>query len=77
MLATIVLGLFWGVVALVAAISVLPFSKIPHGAIRGMAFPREQLFVLTVALAAVAAVFGLGFRRRLEVVQNLPGAVHH
>ena len=57
MLATILLGLFWGVVALVAAISVLPFSKIPHGAIRGMAFPREQLFVLTVALAAVALVF--------------------
>ena len=56
MLATILLGLFWGVVALVAAISVLPSSKIPHGAIRGMAFPREQLFVLTVALAAVALV---------------------
>ena len=39
MLATIVLGLFWGVVALVAAISVLPFSKIPHGAIRGWRSP--------------------------------------
>ena len=77
MLATILLSLFWGIVAIIAVVSVLPFSKIPHGAIRGMAFPREQLFLLT-ALLAVVALFWLAPEPRNYALATLAiiGAIH-
>jgi endonuclease/exonuclease/phosphatase (EEP) superfamily protein YafD len=42
--------LFWFGVAFLVLSSILPFSKIAHGAVRGIAFPREQFFVLSLAL---------------------------
>ena len=47
-------SLFWLGVAILFLSSVLPFSRTAHGAIRGIAFPREQLFVLTLAMIVVA-----------------------
>lgn len=43
--------LVWGLSILLLIATLLPFSKIPHGAVRGMAFMREQLFVLAIILA--------------------------
>ncbi|WP_176247956.1 MULTISPECIES: endonuclease/exonuclease/phosphatase family protein [unclassified Sulfitobacter] len=48
--------LFWFGVAFLFLASVLPFSRIAHGAIRGLAFPRQQFFVLTLAMIPVALV---------------------
>tara|TARA_R110002073_G_scaffold246041_1_gene408829 strand:- start:89 stop:544 length:456 start_codon:yes stop_codon:yes gene_type:complete len=36
--------------------TLLPLSKIPHGALRGLAFPREQFFGMAVILAVVAPI---------------------
>ncbi|QUJ75838.1 endonuclease/exonuclease/phosphatase family protein [Sulfitobacter albidus] len=57
-----------GLAVLTATVSLLPLIKVPHGAIRGLAFPRQQifwlcLFLLVAALWAgapvwVTAVFG-------------------
>lgn len=68
---------FWGVTGLLFLASVLPFSKIPHGAIRSLAFPREQMFILTVVLA-VAAFFLLDPRPMVYalVILGLIAAVH-
>lgn len=50
-------SLFWFAVVFLSLSSILPFSKIAHGAIRGLAFPREQFFVLALMLALIALVF--------------------
>jgi endonuclease/exonuclease/phosphatase (EEP) superfamily protein YafD len=56
-MAIILKTLFWVVVAFLFFSSVLPFSKIAHGAVRGLAFPREQFFVLTVGMVVVTLLF--------------------
>ena len=48
----------WALVIILFLGSVLPLSKIPHGMIRGLAFPREQFFGLAV-VSAIAAFFVL------------------
>jgi endonuclease/exonuclease/phosphatase (EEP) superfamily protein YafD len=40
--------------------SLLPFSKVPHGAVRGLDFPRQQFFAMAVGLAAVLPFFASG-----------------
>ncbi len=47
-------SLFWIIVGFLFLSSVLPFSKVAHGAIRGLAFPREQFFILTLITGLVA-----------------------
>jgi endonuclease/exonuclease/phosphatase (EEP) superfamily protein YafD len=54
---TLLQSLFWIGVAVLFLSSVLPFSKVAHGAIRSLAFPREQFFVLSLAMICIAAVF--------------------
>lgn len=49
--------LFWVTVAILLISSILPFSKIAHGAIRGLAFPRQQFLILAIILAIVALLF--------------------
>jgi endonuclease/exonuclease/phosphatase (EEP) superfamily protein YafD len=46
-------SLFWIMVAFLFLSSVLPFSKVAHGAIRGLTLPREQFFVVTIAMILV------------------------
>lgn len=50
----------WAVIAALSLGILLPISKIPHGIIRGLAFPREQYFVIAVGFAAVAPVLQPG-----------------
>ncbi|MGC1495488.1 MAG: endonuclease/exonuclease/phosphatase family protein [Sulfitobacter sp.] len=45
--------LFWALSILVLVGTVLPLSKIPHGAVRGMAFLREQFFGCAIVFAIV------------------------
>lgn len=47
----ILAGLLWAVTGLLALASLLPFSKVPFGAIRGLDFPRQQFFGLAILLA--------------------------
>lgn len=46
-----------GVIALLAIMTFLPLSKLRHGAVRGGAFLRVQLFWVAVLLALVVALF--------------------
>ncbi|CAN0589907.1 unnamed protein product, partial [Ectocarpus sp. 12 AP-2014] len=46
----------WGMAALLILCSLLPLSKLPFGAIRGLAFPREQFLDLALLLAAAFAL---------------------
>ena len=41
----------WGVAGLLTLSSLLPLVKLPFGAIRGLAFPREQFLTLALVLA--------------------------
>ena len=50
---TFLMILLWGLTGLMLLAALLPLSKIPHGAIRGLAFPREQFFFIAVALGLV------------------------
>ncbi len=50
--------LVWGLSILLLIATLLPFSKMAHGAVRGAAFLREQLFVLAIVL--VIALIWLG-----------------
>ena len=56
-MASILAAIFWAITGILFMASVLPFSKIPHGAIRSLAFPREQLFILTILMMIVALFF--------------------
>jgi endonuclease/exonuclease/phosphatase (EEP) superfamily protein YafD len=51
----IVTVLLWACIFCLAAGTALPLSKIPHGAVRGLAFPREQFF--GVAIVALVGSF--------------------
>ncbi|WP_243265939.1 endonuclease/exonuclease/phosphatase family protein [Sulfitobacter sp. DSM 110093] len=46
----------WGLAALLILCSLLPLSKLPFGAIRGLAFPREQFLGFALLLAAAIAL---------------------
>lgn len=46
-------ALFWLLSICLLVATVLPLSKIPHGAVRGLAFLREQLFGLAIILALI------------------------
>lgn len=50
-------SLFWIGVGFLFLSSILPFSKIAHGMVRGIAFPREQLFVLSLTMIVLAIAF--------------------
>lgn len=49
---TIMEYIIWFLIGFMIVASLLPLSKIPHGAVRGLAFPKEQFFGVAVALAA-------------------------
>ncbi|MGJ5619904.1 endonuclease/exonuclease/phosphatase family protein [Sulfitobacter sp. MF3-043] len=53
---TLGIGLLWFVGLLVLVATLIPFSKIPHGVVRGLAFPRQQLFLMALALAVLMLV---------------------
>lgn len=40
----------WGLAVLLVVATLLPLSKVPFGAIRGLAFPREQMVALALVL---------------------------
>ena len=52
---TIVYVLLYAMAGIMVLASVLPLLKVPHGAIKGLEFPRIQLFWVALALAGVAA----------------------
>ena len=52
MFQTALLSFLWGLTAMLFVGSLLPFSKVAHGAIRGLDFPRQQFF--WIALLAMA-----------------------
>ncbi|MFD2738218.1 endonuclease/exonuclease/phosphatase family protein [Sulfitobacter aestuarii] len=43
--------LLWGLTGLLILATLMPLSKLPHGSVRGLAFPREQFFGLALVLA--------------------------
>ncbi|APE45535.1 hypothetical protein BOO69_15760 [Sulfitobacter alexandrii] len=49
-------GFIWFVAVLLLVATLLPLSKLPHGIVRGGEFPREQIFLLAVVMAAVMAI---------------------
>lgn len=70
-------SLFWLVVGILFLSSVLPLSKIPHGAIRGLAFPREQFFLLTLVMFVFALVFFDSHLRLYAVITlTVVAAIH-
>ncbi|MGJ8545886.1 MAG: endonuclease/exonuclease/phosphatase family protein [Sulfitobacter sp.] len=54
MLTEILSFVIYGFAGLLLVASLLPLSKLPHGAIRGLAFPREQFFCMAAVLAVLA-----------------------
>ncbi len=48
--------MIWGLAGLLIFCSLLPLSKLPFGAIRGLAFPREQFLGLALLLAVAFAL---------------------
>lgn len=54
MVTTILAGVIWFLVVLMVAASVVPLSKVPMGFVRGLAFPREQWFGLSLLLMIAA-----------------------
>ncbi|MBW4961405.1 endonuclease/exonuclease/phosphatase family protein [Sulfitobacter sp. CW3] len=69
--------LFWFAVAFLFLSSFLPFSKIAHGAVRGIAFPREQFFVLSLAMILLS-VFVLEPQPRVFAIcaLGIAAAIH-
>lgn len=53
--------LLFGLTAILVTATLLPLSKIRFGAIRGLAFPRVQLFWIAVGLAVASLAVPLGF----------------
>lgn len=62
------ISLYWFTVGFLVVATLVPFSKIPHGAIRSFAFPREQFFVLALAMFAITLVFLGGQQRILGLI---------
>lgn len=54
---TVLIWGLWGAAGLLVLASLLPLSKLPFGAIRGLAFPREQFLGLALLLAVAFALF--------------------
>lgn len=52
----IVITVLWVLSIFLVIASLLPLSKIPHGIVRGLAFPREQFFGLAVILAVLMPI---------------------
>jgi len=50
----------WGMAGVLVAALLVPLSKVPHGAVRGWEFPREQFCILGFVLAGISAVWGIG-----------------
>jgi len=44
------LTIIWILTGAMLLATLLPLSKFPHGAVRGLAFPREQVFLITLIL---------------------------
>ncbi|NNE51757.1 MAG: hypothetical protein HKN30_05065 [Sulfitobacter sp.] len=65
---TIATVLIWALTAFLVLASLLPLSKLPYGAIRGLAFPREQFFVLAILLIPAVIYFQPGGWGRLGAV---------
>lgn len=53
---TILITVLWILGVLLVIASLLPLSKIPHGIVRGLAFPREQFFGMAVILAVLILI---------------------
>lgn len=53
MLSTILIGVLWVFIVILVIGSLVPLSKVPHGIVRGLPFPREQYLLLSVALAVL------------------------
>ena len=53
MLSTILIVVLWILLAILVIGSLVPLSKVPHGIVRGLAFPREQYLIISVALAVL------------------------
>lgn len=49
--------MLWVLTVFLVVAAVLPISKVPFGAIRGLDFPKQQYFVLAVVLAVCVFVF--------------------
>jgi endonuclease/exonuclease/phosphatase (EEP) superfamily protein YafD len=45
----------WLVTVIFVLASLLPLSRLPHGVVRGLEFPREQIFVLALLAAGIMA----------------------
>ncbi|MBU0779529.1 MAG: hypothetical protein KKC72_05710, partial [Alphaproteobacteria bacterium] len=54
---TFLLIAMWLVVAVVVAATLIPFSKVSHGMVRGADFPRQQVLGIAVVLIVVAVWF--------------------
>ena len=54
---TFLLIAMWLVVAVVVAATLIPFSKVSHGMVRGADFPRQQVLGIAVVLIIVAVWF--------------------
>lgn len=52
----IMITVLWALSIFLVIASLLPLRKIPHGIVRGLAFPREQFFVLAVILAVLMPI---------------------
>ena len=69
--------LLWAGLALMVLMSLLPLSKVPFGAIRGLDFPREQILVAALFLGVLsgfwfsgtARLVGLGIAAAVVVLQ--------
>ncbi|MBW4709361.1 endonuclease/exonuclease/phosphatase family protein [Roseobacter sp. YSTF-M11] len=59
MLDSLANGLFWVLAAALVLATVLPLTKSPLGAVRGLAFPRLQIACLAVLLALLSVVLPL------------------
>ncbi len=49
-------GLVWAAVGLLVFLTILPISRLPHGAVRSASFARQQIIALTAAMMPLAAI---------------------
>jgi endonuclease/exonuclease/phosphatase (EEP) superfamily protein YafD len=61
MLSVLLLMLLWVIAAFLVLSTLLPLSKVPFGAIRGLDFPREQYFLIAAGLAILVFFFHPGW----------------
>ncbi|WP_295316601.1 endonuclease/exonuclease/phosphatase family protein [Roseobacter sp.] len=74
---TVIQGMIWALAAVTTLATVLPLTRIPLGVIRGLAFPRLQLFGLSVAGGVAALVAGPGAAMQIAALLFLLSAVAH